>query len=123
MSGLIETETVMVNPPEEGKVWRFTSEATAKTYVTPAAWLGKYITWESAVAGEVVFGADVNVAVTADTGSTRGGAGSAGDPYTLTVNDASGWDYAADTPTSWYVPRHHTHFSVVGAGAVQVKEG
>lgn len=123
MSGLIETEAVQPSPPEEGKVWRFTAEATAKTYVTPAAWLGKFVTWESAVPGEVLFGTDANVAVTADTGSARAGAGTSGTPYTLTVNDASGWDYGANKPVPWYVPKHHTHFSVIGAGVVQVKEG
>lgn len=124
MSGPLAGEAVYVTPPVEGFIWRFAAETSTKAYVVPTAWHGKYIVWEAAGAGSVQFGVDANVSVTDTQDSTRAGAGSSGDPYTLTVHDASGWEFAANKPVVWYVPAHLTHFAVIvdAAGDVQVME-
>ena len=120
----IEGQAAMATPPVEAQVWRFAGETSTKAYVVPSTWQGKFIEWESEKAGTVHFGIDENVSVTDSQDSTRAGAGSSADPYTLTVNNASGWRFRAYEPISWYVPKHLTHFAVIldAAGDVQVSE-
>ena len=125
MTRLREAQALEVTAPERGKCWRFPSEATSKVYETPANWLGKYILWEAEEDGSFQFGSSTDVAVTDPaTDSSRGGSGTAGTPYTLTVASNTGKDFTAGEPMSWLVEHHHKYFAVITPtpGDIEVTE-
>ena len=111
--GLLTTAAIIVPAPEQGMVWRFQGTNSLQVYPTPAAWLGHYITWVGDGAGEVQFGPTTGVPITASQDSGRAGAGSAGDPYVLTANTASGFPFPASERLPFFVHNHHKYFALL----------